>query len=123
MMPCPALEGQHPPDKSSATSPGQGGWVTHHELVATGATYRQVDYWTRIGLITAEEPPPGSGHPRRWPASEVPTVAAMVRLIRAGLKLSAAARAARNGGVIAPGVRVAMDPDPETTCVNVSALG
>lgn len=81
-------------------------WVTHHELVAAGPTYRQVDYWTRMGLLDADFPTPGSGHQRRYPASEVQVAATMRVLTEAGIEPAAAAKAARNGGWLAPGVQV-----------------
>lgn len=60
----------------------------------TGATYRQLDYWTRRGYL---QPVPGntSGLPRAWPRIEVQVAAKMVALIEAGLTAEAAADVAR----------------------------
>ena len=79
-------------------------------LAATGATHRQLDYWTRCGyVLTDGDPSPGSGRYRRWPASEVPVVALMVRLSAVGVLVSTAAIVARGlvergHALLAPGV-------------------
>ncbi len=66
-------------------------------LAATGATYRQLDYWTRQGLVVAgwdldDETQaevdagrlePGSGHVRIWDTSEVEAVRCAVLVARA----------------------------------------
>lgn len=44
----------------------------------SGATYRQVDYWTRIGLLAPETPVDGSGRPRRFPVDAVRTAAVLM---------------------------------------------
>ena len=60
-----------------------------------GISYRQLDYWTRIGLLHATDPTPGSGVARTWPDREV-VVALLIRhLLDAGLELRAAGRIAR----------------------------
>jgi DNA-binding transcriptional MerR regulator len=42
-------------------------WFTSKEMVAlTGATYRQIDYWCRKGLIPGHTEPVGSGGRRRF---------------------------------------------------------
>ena len=48
----------------------------------TGASYRQVDYWIRTGLLTSHRVGEGSGHPRAVPASEVQVVTLVLALIR-----------------------------------------
>ncbi len=42
----------------------------------TGATFRQIDYWSRIGILVPEGRPTsaGIGVPRRWSAELVPLV-------------------------------------------------
>ena len=89
----------------------------------TGATYRQIDYWTRNGYVTpaaattqhatpqsvADPARPGSGRVRSWDDVEVAVIAVMVALTRWGLAPAAAATAARrivlDGTVeVAPGV-------------------
>ncbi len=66
-------------------------------LERTGATYRQLDYWTRQGLVVAgwdldDETQaevdagrlePGSGHVRIWDAAEVEAVRRAVLVSRA----------------------------------------
>lgn len=60
-----------------------------------GLTYRQLDYWTRVGYLRPVDPTPGSGGAREWPELEVEVAGVIVRLLRAGLRLDVAARAAR----------------------------
>jgi hypothetical protein len=115
---------------TSANRPS-GGWIERNELPhcslctrataeeiqsadvvsATGATYRQIDYWVRQGYIN---PTPringaGSGTPRVWPAEELKVAREMAVLVAVGLLPDAAHRAARSGGVLAPGVRIVVD--------------
>lgn len=40
----------------------------------TGATYRQVDYWVRAGLVVPEVGATGSGSARRWTVEQVTRV-------------------------------------------------
>lgn len=48
-----------------------------------GITYRQLDLWTRKGLIEPEIPSPGSGYFRRWHPRVVYQVADLLRRIEA----------------------------------------
>lgn len=48
----------------------------------SGATYRQIDYWARTGLIHADRMITGSGHRRRFPESEIAVAAALVAVSR-----------------------------------------
>lgn len=52
-----------------------------------GITYRQLDFWTRAGHITATPRPVfhGSGCPREYEDAEARTVVEMAHLVRAGL--------------------------------------
>jgi hypothetical protein len=78
-----------------------------------GVTYRQLDYWTRHGLLSSDPPTPGSGTARRWSETEVEVAARLVRLLAAGLSLRVAAGVARAGcGVheLAAGVRIEVLP-------------
>ena len=96
---------------------------------ATGASYRQLDYWARKGLVTplrsetqhvvprsvADPSKPGSGRVRIWDDSEVAVIAVMVTLTRWGLTPTAAAAAGRRlatDGVVgvAPGVTLSRTP-------------
>lgn len=93
--------------------PGDGGLLASRVCARTGATYRQLDLWTRSGYVASSQPPTprsgkteGSGVPRTWSQGEVDVIAAMVPLVAAGVLPEAAARAARAGGWLGPGVRV-----------------
>lgn len=65
------------------------------DLTALGLTYRQLDYWTRVGHLNADDPTPGSGRRRHWPQSEIAVAARMARLIAAGFTVPRAADLAR----------------------------
>lgn len=82
------------------TLPARGeayGEVTLPDMAAIGCSYRQWDYWTRLGLIKTEDgdTTPGSGKRRYWPKEEIDVAARMVRLIKAGLDVRVAAQVAR----------------------------
>lgn len=55
------------------------GWLSTSEVQeATGATFRQLDYWARtLGLLGGVQ---GSGNRRRWPAVDIPKLRAMTVL-------------------------------------------
>lgn len=80
-------------------------------IASVGVTYRQLDFWTRRGWVVASPRPPGatSGTPRSWPEGELRVAAVMARLVAAGLAPHAAHRAARGGGILAPGGRVSVE--------------
>ena len=82
---------------------------------ATGITYRQLDQWTRKGLLhAAGDQNPGTGKVRRWPPSEVKVALVMHALVNmpdGGLTPAAASRAARNNGRIDTGVVVVVNRD------------
>jgi DNA-binding transcriptional MerR regulator len=80
----------------------------------TGATARQLGYWRETGYLKPKGAG-GSGTQFYWPQAEVEAAAMMVRLVGAGVAPAAAARAARNGGELAPGVRIASDLPWEDT--------
>jgi hypothetical protein len=62
-----------------------------------GVTQRMLDYWTRLGLLVADDPAPGSGVARNWPESELGVADRIVRLRRVGMDLHPAAALARRG--------------------------
>jgi DNA-binding transcriptional MerR regulator len=71
------------------------GYVTAGALVArAGITYRQLDYWTRTGLL-ADLPRPeraGSGFPRYYLTDQVGRATTIRLLLDAGLSLIACRR-------------------------------
>jgi hypothetical protein len=87
--------------------------VTSQEIVEkTGATYRQLDHWSRAGYLRPLNPQQGSGTPRLFPDGEVAVTRLMVVLVKAGL-LPAAAQLVARGQALPGGVRV-MVPPPYT---------
>ncbi len=79
--------------------------VTYAEIDNnTDLTYRMLNAWTVAGYLTCDNPHPGSGNPRTWPAQEIETAKRMAQYSRAGLTLKAAHHAARNHGLL-PGNR------------------
>lgn len=67
-----------------------------HELtIKAGITYRQLDFWTRSGLLQADRPTVpdirqqhgsvGSGYPRTYSTEQARICIAMARLVRAGI--------------------------------------
>jgi hypothetical protein len=99
--------------------------VTLADMRATGATYRQLDYWTRCGWLL-DDPEhtlglntlPGSGYWRKWTERDRRVAALMMRLIRAGLRTGVAAQIAHQAvdegetAVTMDGVTIAWE-DPE----------
>jgi len=85
-----------------------------HSLEAcrlTGATYRELDYWTQCGYIapSATDGNPGSGNRRLWAPEDVRRVRLMVRAVRSGLAPAVAARVADGEREIGPGVLVSIE--------------
>jgi hypothetical protein len=98
-------------------------------LRLTGATQRQVDYWTRQGWIHGSRP--GSGKPRAWPVEEMTVAQLMVRLINAGFDPGRAVWLARSvlpvaGGrtevVLGPGLRLGIAPGVVDVAVDGGVL-
>ena len=54
-------------------------------LEASGATARQVDYWTRNGWLRPDRASLGPGHPRTWPDSEIVVLRIAVGLVAVGI--------------------------------------
>ncbi len=81
--------------------------VGHEDMTRGGASYRQIDYWTRIGYLQALDNS-GTGHPRRWPLAERDIAGVMHRLVQAGITPAVAHRIARAGGTceLGPGIQV-----------------
>lgn len=65
-------------------------WFTSHELInRAGITYRQLDYWTRTGLlVTVDEiADPGSGYSRYYDLAQVRRARAISELLSIGMSL------------------------------------
>jgi DNA-binding transcriptional MerR regulator len=52
---------------------------------AAGVTYRQLDYWNRIGLVEPHVPAEGSGSHRRYTLEDLSHVVACARLMEVGV--------------------------------------
>lgn len=68
----PSSTGDMPPDTMSALA----------LATETGASYRQIDYWIRTGLLVSHQVAAGSGHPRAVPKTEVQVVRLVLALLR-----------------------------------------
>lgn len=81
------------------------------DLRAAGLSVQRISQWTYQGLLRADNPRPGYGKPRTWLPGEDKIAAVMLLLVEAGVSPVAAAKAARNDGYLAPGIRVVMDEE------------
>lgn len=84
--------------------------VTYRALLEAGLSPRQVDHWSRQGLLRTWDPMPGYGHPRVWLDGELEVAEQMAPMVAAGVSPEAAERAARNGGWVSPRVLVLLVP-------------
>lgn len=73
-------------------------WSTYDVAELTGASYRQVDYWTRTTPVLQHHASGGSGSRRRWTDDEVRRVDLIVRLRKTNVDLDTA-RASASGTV------------------------
>ncbi len=64
-------------------------------LEATGASHRQLYYWTAAGYVHALNDRAGTGHRLVYSTDEVRVIAVLVLLVREGIQLQTAVRAAR----------------------------
>lgn len=86
--------------------------ATAEDLLEVGLTYRQVDYWTRMGWLRADNPECGTGRVRRYPRGEVQVAKLMAALVTEGeMSPGKASAAARNGGWLADGMWLAIRRD------------
>lgn len=70
----------------SNNQPMPDGTFTAPELcVASGATYRQVDFWTKSGLLRPTREHEGSGNPRAYDVTELSVAILMTRMVKEGL--------------------------------------
>lgn len=95
----PAPKGDHDSPsggKSRTCAADRPDFHTTPEMLASGATRRQLEYWQRLGwLKTHPEWPGGSGAPRLYARGELGIARRMVALCRAGFTPRAAAELAR----------------------------
>lgn len=73
-------------------------WSTYDVAELTGASCRQVDYWTRTTPVLQHHASGGSGSRRRWTDDEVRRVDLIVRLRKTNVDLDTA-RASASGTV------------------------
>jgi len=62
--------------------------ATLDDMLATGATYRMIDYWTHQGILSP--PSQGSGRPRTWTERDRLLAALIVKFRGAGFAMRAA---------------------------------
>lgn len=63
-------------------------WLTSAELVdESGISWRQLDYWSRTGLLQPIHATPGSGHLRRFEKHQLLRARLLVELLAAGISL------------------------------------
>ncbi len=53
-----------------------------------GCTYRQLDYWSRMGYLDGAQP--GSGNARDWTGAQADEAATLARLVASGFTVAAA---------------------------------
>ena len=88
--------------------PGSSAWVAQQ----TGASFRQVDYWVRHGLLGSRLQGLGSGAKRRYQPDDVEVIHALVALAALGCRdewLAGAARAVRAARVNPAGERLIVE--------------
>lgn len=90
-----------------------GELYTEREL---GITYRQLDWWVRLGLLRPLHTG-GSGNKREWTRAELEIARLMGQLVRAGMRPAAAERLARSRRCeLAPGTWLTLGPAPDDPC-------
>lgn len=58
----------------------------HQLTIEADITYRQLDYWTRLGFLRpCTAPEPGSGYVRVYPRDQIPLAREMRRVLAAGI--------------------------------------
>lgn len=106
----------------SAVEPVETPAVSLDQMLATGVTYRQIDYWCRQDYLRPLEATPGSGYARVWPAVERDVALLIIRLQAVGVELATAAQIARsladsgtNRADLGGGVFISIDPAGDAT--------
>lgn len=63
----------------------RGGLISANELCEiTGVTYRQLDYWVRLGVVRPALPANGSGSQRKFSGPQVPVMRCLGQLAAVG---------------------------------------
>jgi DNA-binding transcriptional MerR regulator len=92
------------------------GYISGPDLAkAAGITYRQLDYWSRTGILQAVEVNPGSGYLRAYPANVLAFARLLKRLLDGGVNLRPAVDLARrlleHGHADLAGIRIELPQD------------
>lgn len=88
-----------------------GSTSAHTLAVLCRLSYRQVDHWTARGFLVPEAREHArSGHPRMYPQTEVTVARIMAALVHAGVKVEAAAVAARSATTTSDGFALELLP-------------
>lgn len=93
------------------------GHIAGHDLARrSGITYRQLDYWTRTGLLrTSTCATPGYGFIRAYPTGELVVAILIRRLLEGGLNLRPAhdhaRRLANTGTTVLAGITIHLPQD------------
>lgn len=82
---------------------------------AAGISYRQLDYWTRTGVLSCVEASPGSGFVRAYPISQVAFARLLKQLLDGGMNLRASVDLAHqlleHGHTLLAGIRIELPQD------------
>lgn len=70
-----------------------GTFSTRDAAILTGATYRQIDYWCRAGILREAQPANGSGSRRAFHRSEIRIIRAVAALRQLGMTVDQAGAA------------------------------
>lgn len=73
------------------------GYLVQNDMLTTGLTYRQLDYWCRCGWLRPLVARPGSGTRRVFPPEELRVATLMAALTKVGVLPAAAELFARQG--------------------------
>lgn len=79
------------------------------DLATLGVTYRQLDYWTRQGYLTASAEHSGSGYRRSWSPEQLALAERLGRLTRLGMTLDLAYRVATGTSDVGEGVTITLE--------------
>jgi len=75
-----------------------------------GATYRQVDYWARLGILSSGSATPGPGVRRHWTLADAHRIRLVAQAVRIGMlprpALYLAAAMSDDEVVTAPGLQL-----------------